>query len=665
MAVLLSAPGQPATAAEPRPVVTGLKNPTALVTTADGRVYVATAGDLGKDGDGAIYAVDNGKAVPFASGLGSPHALAAWGDFLFVADKQQVWKVGRDGKPAVLAAAAAFPSPPKGLTHIDAGEEGVVYVADAGGSVFRIDPKGKVTAVADPKRTPGLGTPAGLVLDGASFLLVLDGDSGALLRVKVADGSSARIADGFGAGGGLTWDRYGRLFVGDRKDGRLFAIPRPGIKPVRLTADLPAASGIAVAPDGRSLLVPDPKAGTLLAVPAAIPGWEVDDRPLPLATEVAFPDLQWTGWKGETEKGVIVPLRPLVLTHAGDGSDRVFVATQHGVIHVFPNDQKATKTKIFLDIQDRVVYDDNQNEEGLLGLAFHPQYKKNGEFFVFYTTKKAKGTNLLSRFRVSKDDPDRADPASEEVLLRIERPFWNHDGGTLCFGPDGYLYVALGDGGAANDPYNNGQNLGSLLGKVLRLDVDRKDAGKNYAVPADNPFVKRQGARPEIWAYGLRNVWRMAFDRKTGKLWASDVGQNLYEEIDHLTAGGNFGWRVREGLHPFGPEGVGPRKDLVDPIWEYHHDVGKSLTGGAVYRGKRLPELEGAYLYADYVTMKVWALWYDESKGRVVANRRIPDPGVPVMSFGEDERGDAYFMTYTPTGRGIYRFVRAEGKGKK
>ena len=640
-----------------------LKNPTAAVTTPDGRVYVAAAD---KDGGGAIFSVEKGKAVPFASGLGDPRALAAWGDFLFVADMQQVWKVGRDGKKAVLAAAAAFPTPPARLTHIDVGEEGVVYAADAGGSIFRIDAGGKVTTVADPKRTPGLRTPGGLVLDGASFLLVLDADSGALLRIRVADGSSLRIGDGLGAGGGLAWDRHGRLFLGDRKSGQLSAIPRPGAKPVRLAAGLPAAAGFAVSPDGRSLLVPDPKGGTVLAVPAAVPGWEVDDRPLPLKTEVAFPDLQWTGWKGETEKGVVVPLRPLVLTHAGDGSDRVFVATQQGVVHVFPNDQKAAATKVFLDLQDRVVYNDNENEEGFLGLAFHPHYRKNGEFFAFYTTKMAKRTNVLSRFRVSKDDPDRADPASEEVLLRIERPFWNHDGGTLCFGPDGCLYVALGDGGAANDPFNNGQNLGSLLGKVLRLDVDHKDEGKDYAVPKDNPFVKRPGARPEIWAYGLRNVWRMAFDRKTGKLWASDVGQNLYEEIDHLTAGGNFGWRVREGLHPFGAEGSGPRADLVDPIWEYHHDVGKSLTGGAVYRGKRLPELEGGYLFADYVSMKVWALWYDEAKGRVVANRRIADPGVPVMSFGEDEQGDVYFMTFTPTGRGIYRFARAEGgKAKK
>ncbi len=261
---------------------------------------------------------------------------------------------------------------------------------------------------------------------------------------------------------------------------------------------------------------------------------------------------------------------------------------------------------------------------------------------------------------MSKDDPDRADPASEEEILRItDRPFWNHDGGTIVFGPDGYLYIAIGDGGLANDPFQNGQNLGKLLAKVLRIDVNRKETGKNYSIPADNPFVQTPGARPEIWAYGLRNVWRMAFDRKTGKLWASDVGQNLYEEIDLIVRGGNYGWNLREGLHPFGTQGVGPRSALIEPIWEYHHDVGKSLTGGLVYRGKRLPELDGHYLYADYVSARIWALRHDDVKGRVVANHPIRDANVPVMSFGEDEQGEAYVLTYSATGKGIYQFVRS------
>ena len=195
---------------------------------------------------------------------------------------------------------------------------------------------------------------------------------------------------------------------------------------------------------------------------------------------------------------------------------------------------------------------------------------------------------------------------------------------------------------------------------MLRIDVDHKDKDRPYAIPKDNPFVGQAGARPEIWAYGLRNLWRMAFDRKTGKLWASDVGQNLYEEIDILVAGGNYGWSIREGLHPFGAEGSGPRKDLIDPIWEYHHDVGKSLTGGTVYRGKRLPELDGHYLYADYVTRKSGACATTRRRSACVANRPIRDPNLPVMSFGEDETGEVYFMTYSATGKGIYRFVRGK-----
>jgi glucose/arabinose dehydrogenase len=336
------------------------------------------------------------------------------------------------------------------------------------------------------------------------------------------------------------------------------------------------------------------------------------------------------------------------------------VAIQQGTIHVFPNDPKPAKTKIFLDIEKQVLYRDNENEQGLLGLAFHPKFKTNGEFFVFYTSKQSKMTNILSRFRVSKDDPDRADPASEEELLRIKRPYWNHDGGTICFGPDGYLYVALGDGGAADDPLKAGQNLKTLLAKVLRIDVDRKEGDKKYGIPKDNPFVDRADALPEIWAYGLRNVWRMSFDRKTGKLWASDVGQNLYEEIDIIVKGGNYGWSLREGLHPFSTKGVIENKEMIDPIWEYHHDVGKSLTGGHVYRGKRLPELEGYYVYGDYISTKIWGLRYDEGKKRVVANRPIRDENAAILSFGEDEAGEIYLLTTTLGNRGILQFVKSK-----
>jgi glucose/arabinose dehydrogenase len=649
----------------PRPMLTGLKNPAAVAVGSDGRVYLTARGEAGRDGDGAVLVVEGGKAVPFATGLDAPEGLVAWQDGLFVADRQRVWRIDRKGKAAVFAAAAAFPSPPHALGAIDVDEEGKLYVADTG-AVYRINPQGAVSLAADSKRAPALKAPAGLVMDGLSHLLVLDGASGELQRIKLADGAATKVADGFGKGGGLAWDKYGRLYLSDRDAGRLFAIPRPGENPVVLGSGFGSPAGIALDAAGQSLLLPDAKAGTLTAVPAAVPGAEVDETPFPLEAVPAFPDLRWTGWKPEDEKGRVAPLRPIVLTHAGDGTDRVFVATEQGVIHVFPNDQKADRTKVFLDLRDRVVYTDDQNEEGFLGLAFHPQYRKNGEFFVFYTLRKPPLTNVLSRFRVSPDDPDRADPGSEEELLRITKPFWNHNGGTICFGPDGCLYVAVGDGGSANDPYHHGQDLSKLFGKVLRIDVDHTEQGKKYATPPDNPFVGRENARPEIWTYGMRNPWRMAFDRKTGVLWTSDVGQNLYEEIDLLTRGGNYGWSIREGLHPFGPTGVGPRPDLIEPIWEYRHDVGKSLTGGTVYRGARLPELEAWYVYADYVSARVWALRYDEGKKRVVANRKIRDPNVPVLSFGEDEKGEVYFLTYSPTGRGIYWFARpGSGKAKE
>jgi glucose/arabinose dehydrogenase len=653
-----------------QPRTAGLKDPRAVAVGLDGRVYVTVAGVPGKDG-GAVVVLDKGKAVPFVTGLDEPRGLAAFRNWLFVVDRRGVWRIDPKGKLQPFARAHAFAAPPQALQDVAVDpESGIVYVSDAGadgrgGAVFRISPKGKVSLLTDAKRWPGLHTPRALALNGASFLMVADGGTGELHRVRVSDGKAVKVAGGIGSGDGLAWDWYGRLYLSDAEGGRALVIGRPGQQPVVLPAKLRSPADLCLAPGGKQLLVADRGAGTLAALPLGVPGAPVDDMPLPLETAVAFPKLKWTGWSREDEKGRPVPLRPIMLTHAGDGSNRVFVATQHGVIHVFANDQAAKQTKVFLDIQKRVRYNDKTNEEGFLGLAFHPQYKKNGAFFVFYTLKDKKGhVNVLSRFRVSKDDPDRADPDSEEELLRVSHKYWNHDGGTVIFGPDGYLYLALGDGGLANDPDDNGQNLNSLLGRILRIDVDRKEDGKPYAIPKDNPFVGRKGkgAHPETWAYGLRNVWRMAFDRKTGQLWAADVGQNLFEEIDLIVKGGNYGWRRREGLHPFGLNGSGPRPDLIDPIWEYYHDVGRSITGGTVYRGPRLPELAGHYVYADYVSGKIWALRYDEGQKRVVANRPIRDPNLPIMSFGEDERGEVYLLTYSPTGRGVYWFVRPGGK---
>lgn len=349
--------------------------------------------------------------------------------------------------------------------------------------------------------------------------------------------------------------------------------------------------------------------------------------------------------------------RPIVVTHDGEHANRIYVAEQKGRVVSFEKDPDVEEFDVVLDIRDKVAYADKMNEEGLLGLAFHPKFSENGHVFLYYTLKGAGHVSLISRF-TSKDGGQSIDPASETEVMRVEQPFWNHNGGTIAFGPDGYLYVGLGDGGSGGDPKGNGQNLGTLLGSILRIDVDNPSKGKGYGIPKDNPFVEGnvfipREARPEIWAYGLRNVWRMSFDRETGRLWAADVGQNLWEEINVIEKGGNYGWNVREALRPFNSKTPKERpvfdspspNGMIDPVFAYHHDVGKSITGGHVYRGKSLPALVGKYVYADYVTGLIWALEYDEATGRATANNTVEGPKLPVMSFGEDADGELYFTT--------------------
>jgi glucose/arabinose dehydrogenase len=396
---------------------------------------------------------------------------------------------------------------------------------------------------------------------------------------------------------------------------------------------------------------------------------EVDERPLPVKIVPAFPQLAWPDWLTGGDVGKARDPRPLLITGARDGTNRIFAASEYGAILVWPNNAKASEVQTFLDIRPRVQYRDDQNEEGFLGVAFHPRFKDNGQFFVYYSQKATKENphvTVISRFHVSADNPNRADPNSEEIILRLKHPYWNHKGGTIVFSPDGYLYVGLGDGGSGGDPHGNGQNLNTLLAKILRIDVDHKDPGLEYAVPKDNPFAGRandgrKDARGEIWCYGIRNVWRIAFDRATGDLWAGDVGQDTWEEIDIIRKGGNYGWNLREGMHPFAPKnnpngGSPPRSDLIEPIWEYHHNVGKSITGGEVYRGKQVPALVGAYLYADYVTGQIWALFYDRERKQVTANRTIQRKGQPILSFGHDDAGEVYFITQLG---GILKFAPA------
>lgn len=371
---------------------------------------------------------------------------------------------------------------------------------------------------------------------------------------------------------------------------------------------------------------------------AADPPQPMADTPLDIKAVRAFPELKFS--------------RPVLLTNAGDGSNRIFVVQQQGKIFVFPNKPDVEEPDVFLDWEKKTIYKNEEFEEGVLGIAFHPKFKSNGEFFMYYT--EVPHISVISRFKVSKDDPNKADPASEEQILRIPQPYWNHNGGTICFGPDGYLYIGLGDGGAGNDPHKNGQNPKTMLGKILRIDVDHKDEGKKYAVPKDNPWVGQAGAATEAFAMGIRNTWRMSFDRKTGTLWQADVGQDFWEEINLITKGGNYGWNLREGMHKF-KDGSDAKPELIEPIWEYHHTIGKSITGGVVYRGKKVPELEGCYLYGDFVSGKLWALKYDEKAKKVSANYLLQGDNLPVMTYGEDEAGEVYFTT--PFGQ-IFTFAK-------
>lgn len=349
----------------------------------------------------------------------------------------------------------------------------------------------------------------------------------------------------------------------------------------------------------------------------------------------------------------ILPELPLVrpvqaIQQPGNASE-LFIVEQPGRILVADPSKRDTKeAEVFLDIRERV--NDGGNEEGLLSIAFHPDPAKKRELYCYYTAGKPR-RSVLSRFAVSADGRS-ADASSEEILLVQSQPYSNHNGGTVLFGPDGFLYLSLGDGGAANDPHNNGQNLGSLLGKVVRIDVSRKGAnGEPYAIPADNPFVDRQGARPEIWAYGTRNIWRMAFDPKNGDLWAGDVGQNIWEEVSLIKKGANYGWNAREGFHEFpGGKGDGP---FEEPIVEYSHREGMSITGGQVYRGTAIPKLDGVYIYADFVTSNVWGIRMIDGKptkpavialkrGELVASIDAMQDGTLVVSAftGGQERGN-------------------------
>jgi glucose/arabinose dehydrogenase len=349
---------------------------------------------------------------------------------------------------------------------------------------------------------------------------------------------------------------------------------------------------------------------------------------------------------------------PVVATHAGDGSPRLFVAEQGGTIRIVENG--SLRATPFLDISDRVLFG---GERGLLGLAFHPDYASEGaegegKFYVYYSTPPASSLgnhdSIVSEYEVSPTDPNRADPESERVLMRFVQPFANHNGGDLKFGPDdGFLYISSGDGGSGGDPQNNGQNLRTLLGKILRIDVNGTNApGGQYGIPASNPFADETEARPEIFAYGFRNPFRMSFDDgplgalSQDRLFVGDVGQNSWEEVDLVHAGGNYGWRIREGAHPFNTNDPNPG-DLIDPIAEYPHPTGDAVIGGFVYRGDDFPTLSGQYVFGDLTgrmfTLEETAGGWELSQPNVLGGNPI---GENILAFGEDEAGELYLMTF-------------------
>ncbi len=325
---------------------------------------------------------------------------------------------------------------------------------------------------------------------------------------------------------------------------------------------------------------------------------------------------------------------PVYLTHAGDRSGRLFIVEQAGVIRVFRNGRLAAEP--FLDLRDRVT---SGGELGLLSVAFHPRYADNGRFFVNYTTESGGLHTVVSEFRVSAENPDVAN-RQERIILTIPQPFRNHNGGLNLFGPDGKLYIGMGDGGSGGDPFNNGQRLGVLLGKLLRLDVG---GGTPYRVPPDNPFVGRASARGEIWAYGLRNPWRFSFDGPSGRLFLADVGQNAWEEVDVIEKGGNYGWRIMEGFHCYAPASDCPTAGLKLPIAEYDHSQGCSITGGFVYRGASLRDLVGRYIFGDYCSGKIWTL--TETSGRWQAAPLL-QTDIRITSFGEDQGGELYVVDH-------------------
>jgi len=375
---------------------------------------------------------------------------------------------------------------------------------------------------------------------------------------------------------------------------------------------------------------------TLLALAGCAGGSSSSPAPAPVSA--GMPQISLAPLAG----GFVLPVH---VTHAGDGSGRIFVVEQGGRIRILDNGVVLPTS--FLDLASvnppRLVAG---GEQGLLSVAFPPGFASKRYFYVNYTRSPDAAT-VVARYRVSAGDANAADPGSEEVILTVPQPFANHNGGQLAFGPDGYLYIGMGDGGSGGDPLNNGQTPGTLLGKLLRIDVESGTVP--YGVPAGNPFLQTAGFLPEIWALGLRNPWRFSFDRGTGDLYIGDVGQNSFEEIDFQPAGDpggqNYGWNIMEGDSCYPPGTVGcNRTGLALPVFVYDHSLGCSVTGGHVYRGSAFPSLQGVYLFGDLCSTRIWGI---RKNGAAWDNALLADNStLTITTFGEDESGNVYVVNY-------------------
>ena len=333
---------------------------------------------------------------------------------------------------------------------------------------------------------------------------------------------------------------------------------------------------------------------------------------------------------------------PVGIYHADDNTDRIFVIEQEGKIKVFNNDSNVESANVFLNLTSIVDQDGGYTEEGLLGLAFHPNYNENGYFYVNYTSHGPR-RNVIARYNVNENNPNQADFNSELIILEVNQPYTNHNGGQLGFGPDGFLYIIFGDGGSSGDPLGHGQNLSTLLGSLIRIDIDNPSDGLNYGIPPDNPFIAPLNARDEIYAYGLRNMWRFNWDVETGLLWGADVGQNAYEEIDIIYSGLNYGWNTMEGNHCYPSGSNCSDEGFEPPIWEYelYVDGVCSITGGFVYRGNTLLSLIGKYIYGDWCTGDLWALTYSDDGNHI--NEHMLTSNINITSFGVDESNELLF----------------------